>query len=121
MLMLAINIPYLFFLVKPRSQVTKTAVSIAVPIAVLLLVAIVAVLGLLGCVAYFKYRNKDFPFQFKYKKGVDDDLRTLDAPPENYNFESDEKSDLSSADKPQKDPDCSKKPVDSEPHLETMM
>lgn len=123
MLMLTITIPYLCLLVKPQSQVTKTAVSITVSIIVLLLIAIVVVLGLLGCVIYFKQRNKDFHFQVKYKRKVDDDdeLHTLDAPPENYNFESDNKSELNSADTLHKDPDCSKKPVDSEPHLESVV
>ena len=108
MLMLTITIPYLCLLVKPQSQVTKTPVSITVSIVVLLIV-IVVVLGLLGCVIYFR------------KVDDDDELHTPDAPPENYNFESDNKSELNSADTLHKDPDCSKKPVDSEPHLESMV
>ena len=87
-------------------------VSITVPIIVLVLVAIAVFLGVLGCVTYFKRRNNDLPFQFKYMRDGDDldDLQTLDAQPENCEFEPSEKSDLGAHSMPHEDVDRYEKP-----------
>ena len=77
-------------------------VSITVPIIVLVVVAIAVFLGVLGCVTYFKRRNNDLPFQFKYMRDGDD-LQMLDAQPENCEFEPSEKSDLGTHSMPHED------------------
>ena len=103
---------------QPQAQSsTNSTVAIAVPVIIFVVLCFISLLSVLGCMVYCKRRHTFIPFQLQFQKmkdGDQDDLVTLDAMPENYEFEPDEvKSDLGNENSSShnEDPDRYEKPA----------